>query len=183
MRTAWALTIGGVYLLGGVPAWGVYLPGGTCPGRGCTCHGGVPAQVLPLWTEWQTGAKILPCPKLRLRAVIKQNQIIKLSFCGVIVTVHRTLIPNGCIPADQHWDRDRHRYWYNGYRSLWESMLVLSLWSMNTSKKISTNHFYLSQYWSGCRALWTHHKIFGIVYVTWKDNKILSNKFYTLQLH
>ena len=23
----------------------------------------------PLWTEWQTGAKILPCPKLRLRAV------------------------------------------------------------------------------------------------------------------
>ena len=49
---------------------GVYLPGG------CTCLGvvparGVPAQVLPppLWTEWQTGAKILPCPKLRLRAV------------------------------------------------------------------------------------------------------------------
>ena len=25
----------------------------------------------PLWTEWQTGVKILPCPKLRLRAVIK----------------------------------------------------------------------------------------------------------------
>ena len=24
----------------------------------------------PPWTEWQTGAKILPCPKLRLRAVI-----------------------------------------------------------------------------------------------------------------
>ena len=24
----------------------------------------------PLWTEWQTGANILPCPKLRLRAVI-----------------------------------------------------------------------------------------------------------------
>ena len=23
----------------------------------------------PLWTEWQTGVKILPCPKLRLRAV------------------------------------------------------------------------------------------------------------------
>ena len=23
----------------------------------------------PLWTEWQTGAKILPCPKLRLRVV------------------------------------------------------------------------------------------------------------------
>ena len=24
----------------------------------------------PPWTEWQTGAKILPCPKLRMRAVI-----------------------------------------------------------------------------------------------------------------
>ena len=24
----------------------------------------------PLWTEWQTGVKLLPCPKLRLRAVI-----------------------------------------------------------------------------------------------------------------
>ena len=23
----------------------------------------------PLWTEWQTGAKILPCPRLHLRAV------------------------------------------------------------------------------------------------------------------
>ena len=23
----------------------------------------------PLWTEWQTGVKILPCPKVRLRAV------------------------------------------------------------------------------------------------------------------
>ena len=28
----------------------------------------------PLWTEWQTGVKILPCPKLRLRAV-KMTQI------------------------------------------------------------------------------------------------------------
>ena len=29
----------------------------------------------PLWTEWQTGVKILPCPKFRLRAVkIKTNQ-------------------------------------------------------------------------------------------------------------
>ena len=30
------------------------------------------------WTEWQTGEKILPCPKLRLRAVIKKN----LAFYG-----------------------------------------------------------------------------------------------------
>ena len=27
----------------------------------------------PPWTEWQTGVKILPCPKLRLRAVIKPS--------------------------------------------------------------------------------------------------------------
>ena len=78
-----------VYLIpGGVPGpWGVYLPGGVpcpwgCTWSGgvpaqqgvCTCLGGVPtqgvpAQVLPPWTEWQIGAKILPCPKLRLRAV------------------------------------------------------------------------------------------------------------------
>ena len=75
----------GVYLvpgIGGVPgpegtwSWGVYLVPGGCtwtqgvPGpRGCTWSRGVPAQALPLWTEWQTGAKILPCPKLRLRVV------------------------------------------------------------------------------------------------------------------
>ena len=29
-----------------------------------------PGSRPPLWTEWQTGAKILPCPKLRLRAVM-----------------------------------------------------------------------------------------------------------------
>ena len=53
-------------LLGGVPAQGVYLPGGTCSG-GCTCPGGVPAQGVylsgggctcpdtpPLWTEFLT---------------------------------------------------------------------------------------------------------------------------------
>ena len=59
--------------LGGIPAWG-YLPGGvpaegfTCPGW-CTCPGGTCPCTPPLWTEWQTGAKILPSPKLRLRAV------------------------------------------------------------------------------------------------------------------
>ena len=28
----------------------------------------------PLWTEWQTGVKMLPCPKLRLRAVTMTHQ-------------------------------------------------------------------------------------------------------------
>ena len=51
MCTARALTIGGrgVYL-----PMGVYLPGGY-----------LPRYSPPPWTEWQKGAKILPCPKLR----------------------------------------------------------------------------------------------------------------------
>ena len=80
---------GGEPAQGGEPAWGylprgVYLPREDIPARGCTCLGGVPAwgctcpggwgvyllRYSPLWTEWQTGAKILPCPRLRLRAVI-----------------------------------------------------------------------------------------------------------------
>ena len=32
-----------------------------------------PRMPPPLWTEWQTGVKILPCPKLRLRAVKTWN--------------------------------------------------------------------------------------------------------------
>ena len=94
---AWGVYLpGGVCILGGVPAWGCtclgvylvlggYLLLGDVPARGvapawggCTCPRGVPAcgvptQVPPLWTEWQTGVKILPCPKLRLRAVIKMS--------------------------------------------------------------------------------------------------------------
>ena len=30
----------------------------------------------PPWTEWQTGVKILPCPKLRLRAVITKRLVL-----------------------------------------------------------------------------------------------------------
>ena len=37
-----------------------------CPPR-ATMHA---PRMRPLWTEWQTGVKILPCPKLRLRAVM-----------------------------------------------------------------------------------------------------------------
>ena len=34
---------------------------------------GATTHAPPPWTEWQTGVKILPCPKLRLRAVIKTS--------------------------------------------------------------------------------------------------------------
>ena len=79
----------------GVSAWGCVCPGG----RGWSCdlshHAfdvtcmppphqlsvstctdpyivwpGCMLGYTPLWTEWQTGAKILPCPKIRLRVVI-----------------------------------------------------------------------------------------------------------------
>ena len=36
-----------------------------------TTHAPLATMHAPLWTEWQTGVKILPCPKLRLRAVIR----------------------------------------------------------------------------------------------------------------
>ena len=81
--------------LGGTYLWygGCLLPGGTClwswgvsaPGKGAclwsggcisACNGAEP----PLWTEWQTGAKILPCPELPLRAVI--IGIWQTSFAG-----------------------------------------------------------------------------------------------------
>ena len=71
--------VAGTYL-GGCTCGGWWC---TCQGRGCTCMGGVSTQGVylpgeggvpardgylhrysPLWTEWQTGAKILPCPKL-----------------------------------------------------------------------------------------------------------------------
>ena len=82
------LVLGGcTWSRGGTWSWGVYLvlgggvpgpmgctwsqgdvpgPGGGVPGPGGTLSGTPP----PLWTEWQTGVKILPCPRLRLRAVI-----------------------------------------------------------------------------------------------------------------
>ena len=50
---------------------GISLAGGVSLAEG----GGMPActeaDLSPLWTEWQTGAKILPCPKLRLLALTK----------------------------------------------------------------------------------------------------------------
>ena len=78
----------GVYLVLGVHlVWGVYLVLQGVPGpRGCIWSwgvylvwgwtwswGGVPAQVLPSCGQnsWHTLLKILPCPKLRLRAVTK----------------------------------------------------------------------------------------------------------------
>ena len=66
-----------------VSSRGCLLPGGVCS-QGCLPWGvllwevsalgasAIPACTEaepPLWTEWQTGTNILPCPKPRLRAV------------------------------------------------------------------------------------------------------------------
>ena len=65
--------------LGGSPSQGGLLPGGVMwpiPSY-IWCYlyaASTPTECQhlwypPVWTEWQTGAKILPCPKLRLRLV------------------------------------------------------------------------------------------------------------------
>ena len=43
---------------GGVCPGGVFPGAGVCPGRRSVCPEGVKT---PLWTEWQTGVKTLPC--------------------------------------------------------------------------------------------------------------------------
>ena len=72
MRNSRSLTVCRSLLPRGVSALG----GGVCSqGRGCLIPGGVCSQGVvsqhalrqtpPLWTEWQTGVKILPWPQLR----------------------------------------------------------------------------------------------------------------------
>ena len=77
---------------GGVPAWGctcpgqVYLPRGNFP-RGVYLPGGVylPRGYLPRYSpreqnSWHTLLKILPCPKLRLRSVIRNVKFVMFLF-------------------------------------------------------------------------------------------------------
>ena len=52
------------------PTWGSTSKG-SLPNPGRSASRGVGQTPLPLWTEWHTGLKTLPCPKLRLRAVIR----------------------------------------------------------------------------------------------------------------
>ena len=61
---------GGCLLLGGVCSLGVSAPRGVSAWGGVCSQGVVSQHALrqtppPLWTEWQTGAKILPWPQLR----------------------------------------------------------------------------------------------------------------------
>ena len=53
-------------------------------------HAGIPHP--PLWIEWQTGAKILPCPKLRLR-------VVKMSIMAT----------GECVPPKKHGTRQPDR--------------------------------------------------------------------------
>ena len=74
----WGLLGRGVSLAGGASFWGVSFPGwspsrvvslvGGLLGRGSPRQGVTSQHALrhtPLWTEWQTGVKILPWPQLR----------------------------------------------------------------------------------------------------------------------
>ena len=69
----------GICIQEGVHLGGIWFQvgGGLHPGSRGVCnqwegglHPGSWADPLPLWTEWQTDVKTLPCPKLRLWAVI-----------------------------------------------------------------------------------------------------------------
>ena len=75
----------GVYLVpGGVPGprgctWsggGTWSPGSVPGPRECTCPGTPPCEQ----NSWQTPMKILPCPKLRLRAVKTQHSVERQSL-------------------------------------------------------------------------------------------------------
>ena len=83
---------------GGYLVWGVYLAQGGVPGRGGVPGlGGVLAQVLPPpWTEWQTGVKILPCPKLLLRAVINHRRLCLISLSDWMIWATHTYL-FGCV--------------------------------------------------------------------------------------
>ena len=58
----------------GMTAWGVCIQGGLPTPLPRSAYVGVGQTPLPLWTEWHTGVKTLPCPKLRLRTVIRINE-------------------------------------------------------------------------------------------------------------
>ena len=56
--------------LGGLPNLGGSLhPGGSAQTQGVCIQGGVGQTTSPLWTEWHTRVKTLPCPKLRFWTV------------------------------------------------------------------------------------------------------------------
>ena len=59
----------------------------------------------PLWTEWQTGVKILPCPKLRLRAVkIRVNKSFNTEIVQVsLVLSERDLIAGSSMRLSKWW--------------------------------------------------------------------------------
>ena len=93
--TYWGYLPGGCTCLGGVPAQGVYLPG-SLP----TQEEWVPEQVLPLCGQntWHTLLKILPCPKLRLRAVMRhKNKEAKQFHCCRILIIHFFVFLEGCV--------------------------------------------------------------------------------------
>ena len=87
---------------GGMHDWGMHAQGGACLGgmhapvlcmsRGCAWH------ACPLWTEWQMLVKILPCTKLRLRAV-KMRRLCYIPEGACVVYRQTILYDRYCRPS------------------------------------------------------------------------------------
>ena len=94
MRTARLLTASrSIRWRGGacMPEEGVH--GGGCVPRGDVHAQGVCMPCTPPWREWQMLVKILPCPKLRLRAVIRMYSSRMHTIC-----CSNHLHGGGCLP-------------------------------------------------------------------------------------
>ena len=101
----------------------------------------------PLWTEWQTGVKILPCPKLRLRAIKIVSLPFRPSCCRIIcccrkiytatrrwrtvtakgftLTIICTLYTSTSVILYRWWnDINVHlQWWYNGWIVVFVSVI------------------------------------------------------------
>ena len=90
------LCLGGLFSGGSLSGRGLCRGGVLCLGRetlsrGSLSEGGLLGRPLPPWTEWQKRVKPLPCPKLRLRAVIKSNHMQMLFKSTDIVNARKKL--------------------------------------------------------------------------------------------
>ena len=105
-----------------------------CPGRrGSACHACPPPRTppphathplpcsprhaRPRWTEWQTGVKILPCPKLRLRAVITFQICFEITKC-VLFSPRIPVRPGTQWIGARSGHGSVRCYWYYRYLSL-----------------------------------------------------------------
>ena len=73
-------------------------------------------QTPPLWTEWQTGVKISPCRKLRLRAVIKLINLQYSGSCRCLLCMTHNRWPPSNLPFHIHGNKSRNLVAHNSWR-------------------------------------------------------------------